>query len=82
MDYITSPEAQAQVAEYFGEAPANTKACTLTSDKTFCDTYHAEDADVRRADPLLDHADQAVPGRPHGRDVHQTTATGRRPGPR
>jgi putative spermidine/putrescine transport system substrate-binding protein len=45
MDYITSPEAQAAVAEYFGEAPANTKACALTSDKTFCDTYHASDAD-------------------------------------
>ncbi|WP_395696226.1 ABC transporter substrate-binding protein [Nocardioides sp.] len=44
MDYITSPQAQAQVAEYFGEAPANTKACTLTSDKKFCETYHAEDA--------------------------------------
>jgi len=43
MDYITSPQAQAQVAEYFGEAPANTKACTLTSDKTFCDQYHAQD---------------------------------------
>ena len=25
MDYITSPEAQAAVAEYFGEAPANTQ---------------------------------------------------------
>jgi putative spermidine/putrescine transport system substrate-binding protein len=45
MDYITSPKAQAAVAEYFGEAPANTKACALTSDKNFCDTYHAEDAD-------------------------------------
>ena len=45
MDYITSPEAQAAVAEYFGEAPANTKACSLTSDKSFCDAYHAEDAD-------------------------------------
>jgi len=45
MDYITSPEAQAQVAEYFGEAPANTQACDLTSDKSFCDTYHADDAD-------------------------------------
>jgi len=43
MDYITSPQAQAQVAEYFGEAPANTKACALTSDKTFCDQYHAQD---------------------------------------
>src|SRR4051795_3494319 len=44
MDYITSPKAQAAVAEYFGEAPANTKACSLTTDKSFCDTYHAEDA--------------------------------------
>jgi putative spermidine/putrescine transport system substrate-binding protein len=44
MDYITSPKAQAAVAEYFGEAPANTKACDLTSDKSFCKTYHATDA--------------------------------------
>jgi putative spermidine/putrescine transport system substrate-binding protein len=44
MDYITSPKAQAAVAEYFGEAPANTKACDLTSDPSFCDTYHAKDA--------------------------------------
>ena len=44
MDYITSPEAQAAVAEYFGEAPANTKACDLTTDASFCETYHAEDA--------------------------------------
>ena len=43
MDYITSPTAQAAVAEYFGEAPANTQACSLTSDKNFCDEYHAED---------------------------------------
>ncbi len=44
MDYITSPQAQASVAEYFGEAPANTKACDLTTDTSFCDTYHATDA--------------------------------------
>ena len=43
MDYITSPTAQAAVAEYWGEAPANTQACSLTSDKNFCDLYHAED---------------------------------------
>ncbi len=43
-DYIVSPEANAQVAEYFGEAPANLKACKETSDKSFCDGYHAEDA--------------------------------------
>ena len=44
MDHITSPSVQAQVAEYFGEAPANPKACTETSDKNFCKTFHAEDA--------------------------------------
>jgi len=43
MDYITSPGPQAQIAEYFGEAPANTKACALTVQKDFCDQYHAED---------------------------------------
>jgi putative spermidine/putrescine transport system substrate-binding protein len=44
MNWITSPKVNAQVAEYFGEAPAQTKACAETSDKTFCDTYHALDA--------------------------------------
>ena len=31
MDYIASPEAQAAVGEYFGEAPANPKACDLAT---------------------------------------------------
>jgi putative spermidine/putrescine transport system substrate-binding protein len=44
MDWITSPEVNAQVAEYFGEAPAQTKACDFTADKTFCETYHATDS--------------------------------------
>jgi len=43
MDWITSPKVNAQVAEYFGEAPAQTKACENTSDKGFCDTFHALD---------------------------------------
>jgi putative spermidine/putrescine transport system substrate-binding protein len=43
MDHIVSPEANAAVAEWFGEAPANSKACDLTSDKNFCTTYHAGD---------------------------------------
>ena len=34
---------QAQIAEYFGEAPANPLACDQTSDKTHCDTYKAKD---------------------------------------
>jgi putative spermidine/putrescine transport system substrate-binding protein len=44
MDWITSDKVNAQVAEWFGEAPAQTKACDLTSDKTFCTTFHALDA--------------------------------------
>jgi putative spermidine/putrescine transport system substrate-binding protein len=43
LDWIVSPEVNAQVAEYFGEAPANSKSCELTSDKNFCTTYHAAD---------------------------------------
>lgn len=43
LNWITSPSVQAQVAEWFGEAPANTKACALTTDKKHCDTFHAED---------------------------------------
>lgn len=43
MNWISSPEVNAQVAEYFGEAPAQTKACDHTSQKDFCDVYHATD---------------------------------------
>jgi len=43
MNYIASPQAQADVAQYFGEAPANPKACGLTA-KGFCDAYHATDS--------------------------------------
>jgi putative spermidine/putrescine transport system substrate-binding protein len=44
LNWIVSPEANAQVAEYFGEAPANRKACEHTVDRSFCETYHADDA--------------------------------------
>lgn len=43
LDHIVSPEANAAVAEYFGESPANSKACALASEG-FCETYHAGDA--------------------------------------
>ncbi|MEY2583570.1 MAG: putative spermidine/putrescine transport system substrate-binding protein [Ilumatobacteraceae bacterium] len=47
MDYITSPKVQAQVAYYFGEAPANPKACpeiaSLYQDSTHCDVFKATD---------------------------------------
>jgi putative spermidine/putrescine transport system substrate-binding protein len=42
-DWIVSPKVNAQVAEYFGEAPAQTKACEQTADKNHCTTYHALD---------------------------------------
>jgi putative spermidine/putrescine transport system substrate-binding protein len=43
LDYITSPAINARVAEYFGEAPANSQACTKTNDAGFCATYHADE---------------------------------------
>jgi putative spermidine/putrescine transport system substrate-binding protein len=43
MNHIISPEANAAVAEWFGEAPANKLACDKTADKTFCATFHASD---------------------------------------
>jgi putative spermidine/putrescine transport system substrate-binding protein len=42
LNWITKPDVQAQVAQWFGEAPANLKACALAA-KGFCDTYHADD---------------------------------------
>ncbi len=43
LNWITKPDVQAQVAEWFGEAPANLQACGLTTDKEFCAGYHADD---------------------------------------
>jgi putative spermidine/putrescine transport system substrate-binding protein len=43
MNHIISPEANAKVAEYFGEAPSNSKSCAVTADKEHCKTFHADD---------------------------------------
>jgi putative spermidine/putrescine transport system substrate-binding protein len=55
MDFIVSPEANAEVAQYFGEAPSQSKSCdeaimTAASkadgyppDPKFCESYHAAD---------------------------------------
>ncbi|HST84542.1 MAG TPA: ABC transporter substrate-binding protein [Kineosporiaceae bacterium] len=45
MDWITSATVNAQVAEWFGEAPAQTLACAETADKKHCEIFHATDAD-------------------------------------
>ncbi len=43
MNWITSPETNAAVAQWFGEAPAQTKACAIAA-AGFCDQFHALDA--------------------------------------
>ena len=43
MNHIVSPKANAAVAEYFGEAPANAKACDETANKDHCEIFHAAD---------------------------------------
>ena len=43
MNHIISPEANAAATEYFGEAPANAKACALTTNPDHCDIFHATD---------------------------------------
>jgi putative spermidine/putrescine transport system substrate-binding protein len=54
-DYVLEPDVQAQIMQYFGEAPANQKACESSTvvaadkklgfppDPKFCDSYHAAD---------------------------------------
>jgi putative spermidine/putrescine transport system substrate-binding protein len=39
MNHIIDPKVNAEVAEWFGEAPANSKACEFTADPKHCDKY-------------------------------------------
>jgi putative spermidine/putrescine transport system substrate-binding protein len=45
MNWIVSPKVNAEVATYFGEAPANSLACTYADAITpgFCEAFHADD---------------------------------------
>jgi putative spermidine/putrescine transport system substrate-binding protein len=45
LNHVVSPEVNAQIAEYFGEAPANLKSCALTVNKDHCTQYHAQESD-------------------------------------
>jgi putative spermidine/putrescine transport system substrate-binding protein len=45
LNHVVSPEVNAQIAEYFGEAPANSKSCALTTDPNHCTTFHAEETE-------------------------------------
>ncbi|HEU4910705.1 MAG TPA: extracellular solute-binding protein [Actinomycetes bacterium] len=44
LNHVISPEVNAQIAEYFGEAPANQKSCELTAEG-HCELFHAEEDD-------------------------------------
>src|ERR1700710_337519 len=43
MNWIIEPKVNAEVDEYFGEAPAQELACEETANKNFCSEYHAEE---------------------------------------
>ncbi|WP_225993930.1 ABC transporter substrate-binding protein [Actinomadura rudentiformis] len=43
MNWVTSARVQAQVAQWFGEAPANPKACRFTA-RGFCENFQVGDA--------------------------------------
>jgi putative spermidine/putrescine transport system substrate-binding protein len=45
LNHVVSPEVNAEIAEYFGEAPANLKSCALTTNKDHCTQYHAQETD-------------------------------------
>jgi putative spermidine/putrescine transport system substrate-binding protein len=42
MNWIIEPKVNAEVAEFFGEAPAQSLACEHTAEKDFCANYHAD----------------------------------------
>ena len=43
LNHMISPEANAAATEYFGEAPANSKSCELTTNPDHCEIFHATD---------------------------------------
>ena len=45
VNHITSAPVNIQIAEYFGEAPGNSKSCALASNPEHCNIFHAEDTE-------------------------------------
>ena len=43
LNHVVSPEVNAQIAEFFGEAPANQRSCALTTNREHCTQFHAEE---------------------------------------
>ena len=59
----------AEVAEWFGEAPANSKSCAETADKSLLRHVPRRRRGLLRPGLVLEHADRPVPRRPHRRHV-------------
>ena len=82
LNWITKPDVQAQVAEYFGEAPANLEACAKTTDPSYCTTYHADDqAFYDQLSYWTTPTKKCLDGRTERR-MRRRTRTGRRRGTR
>ena len=77
-----SPETNAKIAEWFGEAPGNSKSCALTADPNHCDTFHADDDAFWKDVWYWQTPDRRLRRRPHGRRSARASTTGSRPGPR
>ena len=80
MNWIIEPKINAEVAEYFGEAPAQSLACKETAEADFCSKYHAEDPEFWKRvyyweTPLADCGERR-------QKIARTTTTGSRPGPK
>lgn len=45
LNHITSPSTNIQIAEYFGEAPGNSKSCELATNPDHCAIYHAAETE-------------------------------------
>ena len=51
------------VAEWYGEAPSNAKACAETANADHCSIFHADDVAYASALCVLDHTHEEVPRR-------------------
>ncbi|PZS12071.1 MAG: spermidine/putrescine ABC transporter substrate-binding protein [Acidimicrobiales bacterium] len=49
MDHVLDAKINAQISEYYGQAPAVPGACANTVDKNFCQAYHAIDESYYRS---------------------------------
>ena len=73
MDYIISPKANADVTVYFGEAPVSAAACAEAEKQSrrALRPVPRERRGLLQGRLVLEHADDDLPRRPDGRQVHR-----------